>query len=158
MIISIIHSNTGLAHLVFACLALITGSFVLALRKGSKLHKQIGYAYVVMMLFTNVTAFGLYHLFGKFGPFHFAALLSLASVTMGFIPAIQRKPKTQWLERHIAWMYWSVIGLYAAFASEVVVRIPGVQFFAMVGLATFAVIFAGMWVYIKKYKNWRTSN
>ena len=157
MIATIIHSQIGLLHVFAACLALLSGTLVLALRKGTRLHKQMGYLYFAMMLATNLSAFGLYHLFGKFGPFHFAALLSLFTVTMGMIPAFSRKPKHEWLQRHIAWIYFSVIGLYAAFASEVIVRIPGLPFFALVGMATAVVMICGSIFYHKKFKNWKAA-
>ena len=40
-------------------------------------------------------------------------------------------------------MYWSVIGLYAAFAAEVLTRIPDTPFFGMVGVATFGIMLSG---------------
>ena len=36
---------------------------------------------------------------------------------------------------HFSFMYWSVRGLYAAFAAEVLTRIPEANFFGMVGIS-----------------------
>lgn len=51
-------------------------------------------------------------------------------------------------------MYWSVIGLYAALVSEIVTRIPGVNFGLMVGLGTAAVMLVGWIVFLKNSRSW----
>jgi uncharacterized membrane protein len=158
MIYTIVHSTTGVIHLISAVLALILGSMVLLARKGTRIHRLNGYGFTVSMLVLNGTAFGLYHLFGKLGPFHFAALVSLFTLVIGMIPAITRKPEQEWLKRHTIGMYYAVIGLYAAFASEIVVRIPGVPFFSLVILATLLVMVLGIYVYQKQYKTWIRSS
>jgi hypothetical protein len=40
------------------------------------------------MLFLNLTALSIYHLFGRFGPFHVASVISLATICAGFVPAV----------------------------------------------------------------------
>jgi hypothetical protein len=40
-------------------------------------------------------------------------------------------------------MYWSVIGLYAALAAEVLTRIPDTPFFGIVGIATGVITIIG---------------
>lgn len=80
----------------------------------------------------------------------------MSTLLTGFLPAFLRRPRVNWIRWHIAGMYYSVIGLYAAFASEVMVRIPGVAFFEMVILATVVITFLGMWFYSKKLKKWLT--
>jgi len=123
----------GGVHLGSALLAMALGAIVLLKPKGSKFHIKAGYAYAVMMLVLNGTALMIYQLFGHFGPFHYAALISLISLFGGIIPAYLKKPEKTWLEFHYEFMNWSVIGLYAAFWSETFSR-----FFR----------FAGFWVLV----------
>jgi hypothetical protein len=52
-------------------------------------------------------------------------------------------------------MYWSVIGLYAAFVAEILTRVPETPFFGMVGLATFLVIGLGYVIWFRKKRIWQ---
>ena len=131
------HSTTGLVHLSAALLAMITGAIVLLNTKGGSLHKRVGYAYVVSMLLLNLTAFLIYHLFGKFGPFHWLAALSLICLTGGMIPVLLRHRINKWIYWHYYFMNWSVVGLYAAFWAETLTRtLPMGQFWPVVMVAT----------------------
>lgn len=152
---TLVHDYIGLIHLITALIAVITGSFVLTLRKGTRLHKQIGYVYAINMLLLNATAFAIYRLFGGFGIFHVAALVSLFTLLGGMIPVITKKPQHKWVELHYIYMYWSVIGLYAAFISETLTRIPETPFFGMVGIATFVVMLLANIFYRKLGKKWK---
>lgn len=111
------------------------GTVILIKAKGGKLHKVIGYCYVTSMLLLLITAFLLYNLFGGFGIFHIAAVVSSLTLIMGMLPVIRRR-SPNWVIHHLAWMYWSVFGLYAAFASEVFTRVVPTEFFSGVGIAT----------------------
>jgi len=51
-------------------------------------------------------------------------------------------------------MYYSVLGLYAAFASEMIVRIPDKPFYTMVGIATGSIFLIGTFFILKKEKVW----
>ncbi|MEM1406119.1 MAG: DUF2306 domain-containing protein [Bacteroidota bacterium] len=148
-----ITSLTGQIHFLASCLALITGTYILLATKGSQLHKKIGYVYVASMAVLLITAFMIYRLFGGFGIFHIAAIVSTITLAAGMIPVIRRKNKN-WILLHFAWMYWSVMGLYAAFASELITRLLPVQFFSMVGLATGVIMITGTIVWIRKKKVW----
>lgn len=150
---TLIHSPIGLIHVIASMLSLISGTMVLLMSKGTQLHKSIGYGYALLMLIVNGTAFGLFGLFGKFGPFHAAALVSLVTLVAGMLPAILRK--SNWLVLHFSFMYYSVIGLYAAFASEVIVRIPGIPFGPAVGLATALVMISAMIAFRSLSKHWQ---
>lgn len=150
---NLVYSPTGFIHLIAAVIALITGTLVLSLKKGTKLHTKIGYVYVISMIIVNSTAFMIYRLFNGFGIFHMAALVSLLTVIAGMIPVLLRKPKKNWLDIHLAFMYWSVIGLYAAFVSEILTRVPETPFFGTIGIATTIImIVAGLAFYMKKDK------
>ena len=147
-------SPIGAIHLFSAILALALGTLVLIYPKGTRFHRQIGYGYFISMLVLNLTAFGIYRLFGGFGLFHVAAIVSLTSTVLGMIPALRRKPAQTWILHHFAWMYWSVMGLYAAFASEVLTRVPETPFFGMVGIATGIIMVIAGIVWGRKKKQW----
>lgn len=137
-------------HLLASILALISGSLILAMKKGTGIHRKIGYVYAMAMTIVVATAFMIYRLFGGFGIFHIAAIVSGVTLAGGMIPAIRRKPKN-WMVMHFSFMYWSVLGLYAAFVSEVLTRVPEQPFFNMVGIGTGIVMFiGGAWFYYRK--------
>lgn len=140
---NIIFSNTGLVHLIAASVAMPAGAGVLFLPKATRLHKRVGYVYVAAMLILLVTSFFLYHLFGSFGIFHVLAVVSSVTLLAGMLPVWFRSRIPDWPAWHFSFMYWSVVGLYAAFVAETAVRIPDTPFFAMVGIGTFAVMTAG---------------
>ncbi|MEM6524316.1 MAG: DUF2306 domain-containing protein [Bacteroidota bacterium] len=148
-----ITSLTGQIHFLASCLALITGTYVLLATKGSQLHKKIGYVYVASMVVLLITAFMIYRLFGGFGIFHVAAIVSSVTLAAGMIPAIRKKNKN-WVILHFSWMYWSIMGLYAAFASEMITRLLPSQFFFMVGLATGVIMTIAAVVWSRKRKVW----
>ncbi|GAB3697944.1 hypothetical protein GCM10027592_22560 [Spirosoma flavus] len=147
MLTDLIHSPAGALHLYAALAALVLGTCVLLLPKGSKTHKQVGYGYVVAMILVNVTAFMLYNLFGKFGPFHVAALFSGLSIIGGMLPIIFRRYVPGWFYYHYYFMNWSVVGLYAAFWAETLVRLfPMQQFWPVVVAATSLTAFMGTYL------------
>ena len=114
----------GLVHTAFATAALLFGPVVFLRRKGDGPHRVLGYAYVASMALLNATALLVYDLFGGWGVFHWAALLSLATLAAGFVPALLRRPKGKWLEWHYQGMCWSYVGLAAAAAAELFSRLP----------------------------------
>ncbi len=120
---NIVTGAAGLIHLISSIIALITGVFVLITTKGTKTHKQIGYIYVISMIILNITAFMIYRLFGKFGIFHWFAILSLLTLVLGIYPVLVKNFKN-YLLVHFNYMYWSVVGLYCAFCAEILTRIP----------------------------------
>ncbi|MFP4096536.1 MAG: hypothetical protein ACLFUB_18785 [Cyclobacteriaceae bacterium] len=61
---TIIHDWIGAVHTVASIISLATGTQVLLMKKGSKLHKDIGYVYCLAMLLVMITAFGIYRLPG----------------------------------------------------------------------------------------------
>ncbi|TDE15591.1 DUF2306 domain-containing protein [Dyadobacter psychrotolerans] len=127
------HSTTGLIHLSAAFIAMISGAFVLLNKKGGIFHKRVGYTYVISMYTLNITAFFIYYLFGKFGPFHALSVMSLICLSGGIIPAIFKKHVKNWLDWHYYFMNWSVVGLYAAFWAETLTRtLPVRQFWPLV--------------------------
>jgi uncharacterized membrane protein len=118
----------GAVHTMLGLVALICGAVVLLRAKGTGVHRRIGRVYVAAMTCLNVTGLLIYDLYGHFGPFHVAALVSLATVAAGYVAIYLRRPRASWIEVHAIFFCWSYVGLWAAFVSEVVVRVPGVSF------------------------------
>ncbi len=152
---TLVYNNIGLLHLITAIIALVTGTLVLSMKKGTKVYKQIGYVYAINMLLLNATAFGIYRLFGGFGIFHVSAIVSLLTLSGGMVPVLTKWPKNKWIDLHYIYMYWSVIGLYAAFVSEVFTRIPETPFFSILSITTFAVMGVAGFAYSKLRKKWQ---
>ena len=151
---NIIESPAGLIHLIASTFALIFGAMVLVMHKGTKNHVKIGYAYFVSMLLLIATAFMIYRLFDGWGIFHYLTVTSLITLLIGMVP-IWLKPKNiNWKYLHFCFMYWSVIGLYAAFAAELLTRIPQTPFMGMVGVATGVIMLFGTIIFGKNKKKW----
>lgn len=131
----------GLVHLVSGIVAIIFGGAVLVLRKGTALHRKAGYAYVVSMIVLILSSFGIYRLFGKFGVFHVLSLVSTFSLVAGMLPMFKKRRTAADYETHFKRMYWSVVGLYAAFAAESFVRIPKFGSFWQAVAWSFVLIF-----------------
>ena len=151
---NLVGDTIGLIHLIASLLALLFGSLVLAMEKGTVNHVRVGYAYLINMGIVIVTAFMVYRLFNSFGIFHYAALLSLLIITLGMIPVLTKKPTGKWKTRHFSFMYWSVIGLYAAFASEILTRIPETPFLSMLIAATSIICILGGLFFRRNINNW----
>ena len=120
----------GELHLASAFVALAAGGWVVARPKGTAGHRQVGWVYAASMLALNATALLIYRLTGTFGPFHGAALASLATLVAGVVPARRRRPAGAWLERHYFFMAYSYLGLLAAAVAETATRVPAVRSFA----------------------------
>lgn len=158
-----VSSEIGLIHLIVSVFALVFGTWVLVGRKATKTHRRAGYAYAVSMVLLLVTAFMIYRLFGRFGVFHVAAIVSTVTLFGGMLPVIFRRPRKTWLNLHFSFMYWSVFGLYAAFVAEMAVRLPirtafssTTTFFIIVGVATLLTMTVGQIVFFKNKKRWAT--
>lgn len=153
----------GAFHLAVSLVAMVTGMYVLVFPKGTRTHKRIGYLYAFSMLLLNISAFGLYNLFGGFGLFHWMALVSCATLTAGLYPVFTRKSK-DYLVQHFTYMYWSVIGLYGAFMAETFVRLPRIVltdtgrpntiFYNMIGISVGLTMAAGVWFFIRYRPVW----
>lgn len=148
MLDSIIHSGIGWFHFITAVLSMVFGTMVIFRKKGTSIHKKMGYVYVVNMILLNVSSFFIVN-FDGFSIFHFFAVLSLATVVAGIYPALKR-PKN-WYPKHFYFMSWSVVGLYCAFWAEVGTRFAGNmrEFWWAVALATFMTAGVGNY-FIKK--------
>jgi len=137
----------GLAHLLTAVTALIVGAVVLLNRKGTRRHRWLGRAYLVSMLALNLSALLIYEVFGRFGAFHWAALVSLVSVLGGYLAAHRRF--AGWKVPHAYFMAGSYVGLVAAAVAEVASRVPGWSFGTSVIASSALIILAGVALMIK---------
>jgi uncharacterized membrane protein len=152
--LDMIQSTEGLIHSITGVIALLTGTLVLILKKGTKLHTRIGYVYVVVMLIMLISSFMVYRLFDGWGIFHYASVVSSITLILGMIPPIFMRHKSYWLRLHFTAMYWSVFGLWAAFIAEMSVRIPESSFMWMVGVAFGLVILIGLIIFAVKKPWW----
>lgn len=158
---NIVTGATGLIHLTSSIIALITGVFVLTTTKGTKAHKQIGYIYVISMIILNITAFMIYRLFGKFGIFHWFAILSFLTLLLGIYPVLVKNFKNYILV-HFNYMYWSVVGLYCALCAEILTRIPFIYdlpnkrqlFGILTGVSIFIVMTIATIIFVKMKPKW----
>lgn len=151
----LVGDNFGLVHLVAGIISLITGGLVIVLKKGTIVHKRVGYVYVVSMAILLVSSFGIYRLFGKFGLFHFLSLISTFSLLAGMLPMFKKVRTPKDYETHFKRMYWSVVGLFAAFAAESFVRIPKFGGFWVAVAWSFVLVFIVCFVaFIKMRPVW----
>jgi uncharacterized membrane protein len=79
-----ITSNTGLIHFIASIAALLLGTFVLILPKGTSKHKVIGRLYALAMLVVLSTAFMIYGLLGNWRIFHWTAVISTLTIFLTF--------------------------------------------------------------------------
>lgn len=133
----------GLAHFLTALVAIVAGGLVVAAPKGTRYHRWVGRVYFAAMLVLNVTALLIYRLWGHFGPFHAAALVSLVTVVLGVVAVRRRKPAKTWRIGHAYWMSWSYVGLLAAAVAETSTRLLNFNFGLTVAVASFAVLGVG---------------
>ena len=75
---------------------------------------------------------------------------------VGILPVLLRTKN--WIKLHVYFMYWSVIGLYAAFVAEVAVRIPNTAFWWMVGIGSVLVSVIGGRFYGRNKDFWMGDN
>ena len=158
-----ITSDTGMIHFVSSILALLLGTLILVLNKGTTKHKIIGRLYALTMLVVLITAFMTYRLFGTWGIFHWTAVISSLTLICGLIPILTKRPTNNYISLHFSFMYWSIMGVYGAFVSETLVRMPKVVvesgipnrfFYYMTGIGTAIVMGLGVYFFLKNKPKW----
>lgn len=113
----------GWVHFIAAILSLLTGTYIVLIKKGTKIHKLVGYSYVISMIVVLVTSFMIYRLFDGFGIFHVFACISTFALLGGMMPMLKKNRTIKDLRQHSEVMGWSVVGLYCAFISETCARL-----------------------------------
>ncbi len=158
-----ITSNTGLIHFIASMFALLLGTLILVIPKGTSKHKIIGRLYALTMLVVLTTAFMTYRLFGTWGIFHWTAVISSLTLVCGIIPILIKRPTNNYISLHFSFMYWSIMGVYGAFVSETLVRMPKVVvesgipnrfFYYMTGIGTAIVMGLGVYFFLKNKPKW----
>ena len=158
-----ITSDTGLIHFISSILAIVLGTLILSLTKGTAKHKMIGRLYVLTMLVVLVTAFMTYRLYGIWGIFHWTAVISSLTLICGLIPILIKRPINNYKSLHFSFMYWSIMGVYGAAVSETLVRMPKVVvesgipnsvFYNMTGIGTALVMGVGVYFFLKLKPKW----
>lgn len=139
-------STLGWVHTVFGLVALVSGTGVILMVKGSRMHRTVGHVYVTSMLALNVSALLIYRLTGHFNAFHAFALFSFVNLLGGMGTVLLRRPKRRWLPMHAAFLTGSYVGVVAATAAEIVSRVPGWHFGLSVGVATLVITGIGAYL------------
>ena len=106
-------------HIFLGFASLISGLLIVLIQKGNRRHKLMGRFYVLSMLGLNLTAFGIYKIYGGWGFFHWMAIASLIPLLAGYF-SIRYKN----IGAHYYFMCWSYIGLLCATISEIFVHVP----------------------------------
>jgi uncharacterized membrane protein len=138
-------TTMGWFHLAFAAFGLVTGAIQLFRRKGDRLHRALGYAYVCGMIIANATALTMYRFTGSFNVFHAGAIVNFTCIIAAMIPVLRTPRAPDWMMKHYRWMSGSYIGLVAAAATEFSVRVlPLGSHGAVWGVASVATLAVGM--------------
>lgn len=118
-----IHSFFGAIHFFAAIIGLVTGTYALISKKGTKRHKLIGYIFAISLVLVNISALFIFDFnSGKFSVFHALIPVSLVCLIYGLLPMFKKKRKDDWQRKHIKGMTGAVLGLWAAGVTEYFVR------------------------------------
>jgi uncharacterized membrane protein len=107
-------------HLVAAVSALLVGSVVLLLPKGTPTHRAVATVYVIALVLVDVAAL-LLHRENAFGVFHALALSSLLTIAVGLFPLLVGRRSPRVIATHAYCMTWSYSGLVAAGCGQLAV-------------------------------------
>ena len=141
---------TGTIHIVAAGLALLAGLAVFARPKGTGLHRWLGRAYVGLMLVVNVSALATFEETGAAGPFHYLAVLSLATVVVGLGFLFLARSARTGRAVHGYLMAWSWVGLFAAGASQLATMAwPGTPGVTVAGTSLAVCVVAGFAIHAR---------
>ena len=133
----------GTIHIAFAIAALSVGAVMFLQRKGGRRHRAFGYLYSGALLLVNLSSLLVYRDSAGPGPFHILALVSLATLSAGLVPAILRKPRKAWINRHAYFMSWSYVGLVAAGVGQMATKISDLPGVIAVGLPSVVIVAVG---------------
>lgn len=113
-------------HVVGGVAALGTGAGVLALPKGTALHRALGRTYVAAMAVPLASSFGIYQLRGGPSAFHAVTIVASALVAAGWILArrMRRAPDPDTLRWHLRLMQMSYLVLVVTFVAQFFDRLP----------------------------------
>jgi uncharacterized membrane protein len=109
-------------HAIIAILAIIIGGIQLTLKKGTSLHKFMGWIWVILMLVVSFTSFFIHklNLWGKYSPIHLLSIWVIICVVLGVYFA-----RIGNIKRHkffMVWTYWLALiltGLFTLYPGRV---------------------------------------
>ena len=150
----------GAIHSALALLCIAVGLIQLLRPKRGAGHRARGYFYVYAMLVADGTALLVYQFTGRFNVLHAGAIMNLVCIVVAIIPLLRSPRPANWKLSHYYWIAWSYVGLMAAAATELVVRLslPATRELAwvMTSAMTIAVTTVG-YILIEKYRPPRES-
>jgi len=118
-----VHSSFGWVHFTTSLIGLVTGAYILLVKKGTKIHKKIGYVFAVSLVLVNASALFIYDFNnGQISVFHYLIPVSLIFLIYGMAPMLRKKRNPNWRNKHIVGMNGAALGLWAAGATEYFVR------------------------------------
>jgi uncharacterized membrane protein len=106
--------DIGAFHVGAASAALVLGLVVLLRGKGDAWHVLLGRLFLGSMVLVNVPVLLQYEETGRPGPFHALAVVSLGTITLGWLTLRRRPRGRSALAAHAAFMTWSWIGVATA--------------------------------------------
>ena len=109
-------------HAIIAIFAIVVGGVQLILKKGTPLHKFMGWAWVSLMLIVCFTSFFIHkvNLWGKYSPIHLLSIWTIIAVVLGVYFA-----RIGNVKRHkifMVWTYWLALiltGLFTLYPGRV---------------------------------------
>ena len=119
-----IQGPLGAVHFISAIVALIFGAIVLSKPKGTAKHRRLGYIYFASMLALNLSAIPITNMTGSIGLFHLFVVMSLPTTLAALYFPLFGRGNPNWKMHHFTYMFWSYVGLIAAFIAEGLVRLP----------------------------------
>lgn len=136
-------AQIGRYHVIGATIALIAGPVIFLVRKGTMVHRFLGYIYVISMAAVNISALVTYRLSAAPNLFHIFAVISLLTVTPALYCAVRahQTGRSAYVISHYHFITWSYFGLFAAFLSQVATQMNYVSFYA--GISPYLVISIG---------------
>ena len=118
----------GWFHTILSSLGIIVGAEQLIRTRRDRLHRWLGYVYVLSMLAADLAILTVYRFNGHFNVFHVGALVNMFCVGMALRPMLVRPRPRQWKLIHFMWIAWSYVGLLCAALTEFIIRtqpLPG---------------------------------
>ncbi|MBR9920192.1 MAG: hypothetical protein GYB31_05075 [Bacteroidetes bacterium] len=112
-------------HALCGVISLLAGLGIFLSRKGTRLHRRMGWTYTISMFVLLITSFFIYDFFGRFGAFHILFLLSAGTLMIGLsMPLFFRNRWQNWVIHHYFWMSYSYVGLVMATGSHLFGLVP----------------------------------
>ncbi len=113
-------------HVLGGVAALGTGASVLALPKGTRVHRLLGRGYVASMALLLVTSLGIYELRDEPSVFHGVTILAAALVAAGwtFARRLRGRPAGEPLRWHLRAMQTSYLVLVVTLTAQFLDRLP----------------------------------